>query len=278
MVVLTGKSEKEKEMERNLFKGLLLLLLSSILFFGLVSFGFAEYLISDFQDGFSIAKYKLDLDGGIVEVGPEGMERKNDTVRLMYDIGYLVGGKHVIKAKAGNERDEWSEWSETFIFYLGVPTPQTISLYCVGEEPTRIPRENWKVYYVSSYEPSKSGSLAFDGDENTQWHSSWTTTDPATKHPHEIQIELGKQYTISGFYILPRQDGNWNGTILRYKFYVSPDGTEWIEVASGKLLKVREEQFVEFSPVVAKYISLVALSEVNGGPWATVAELNVLGY
>lgn len=250
--------------------------LAFIMVFTFVAVVMADYLTADPQLAEVVTKYKIKLDDKVL---PAGIEKVGeDRVRLYYNIDHLSNGKYNVVAAAGNDKGEWSSWSKELEFYRGVPTPQTISLYCVGEEPIRISRENWKVYYMSSYEPSKHGSLVFDGDVNTQWHSSWTTTDSDTKHPHEIQIELGRKYTVSGFYILPRQDRSWNGTISEYKFYVSLDGIEWVEVASGKLLKVRTEQFVEFDSIVAKYISLVALSEVNGGPWATVAEINILGY
>lgn len=254
-------------------KSICLALVIMFIFVGVVM---ADYLTADPQPAEMVTKYRIKLNEEII---PANIERVgNDQVRLIYNIDHLDVGKYNAFAMAGNDNGEWSDWSKELVFYRGVPTPQNIDLYCVTEDPKRISRVNWKVYYTSSEEPKLGGELAIDENLHTRWHSNWTTTDPDTKHPHEIQIELGRQYTISGFYVLPRQDKSWNGTISNYKFYVSIDGVEWVEVASGKLLKVKEEQFVEFSPVVAKYISLVALSEVNGGSWTTVADLNILGY
>lgn len=252
-------------------------LITLCLLFAMVCVCPAADLVCDPEDEKVLSKYKLDIDGVIInEIEPEKLI--DGKVRLKYNVDYLTGGKHTAIAKAGNERGEWSEWSEPCVFYLGVPTPRTIRLYCAEEIPERISREDWTVTHVSSFEPNMGGELVFDGDTNTRWHSNWTTTDPDTKHPHELQIDLGRGYTVSGFYILPRLDSSWNGTVSDYKFYVSVDGESWIEVSSGKLLKVRTEQFVAFAPIYAKYISLVALSEVNNGPWTTVGELNVLGY
>jgi len=84
-------------------------------------------------------------------------------------------------------------------------------------------------------------------------------------------------YQISGFFYLPRQDSNWNGTIKNFVFYVSRDGKEWTEVASGGFTRTKDEQFVGFTPVAARYVSLVSLSEVNGGGGATIAGINILG-
>ena len=38
-----------------------------------------------------------------------------------------------------------------------------------------------------------------------------------------------------------------------------------------------DEQTKTFSPVTGRYIRFVALSEVNGNAWASVAEINLLG-
>ena len=96
--------------------------------------------------------------------------------------------------------------------------------------------------------------------------------------PHEIQIDLGANYTLTGFKYLPRQD-RVNGRIANYKFYVSGDGVKWgTAVAAGRLPNTSAEQTVSFSQVPGRYVRLEALSEVNGKPWTSVAELNVLGY
>lgn len=259
---------------KNVFKTLLGIV--SLLLI-LVSFCSAAHLTCDPENTAVIDKYTLVIDDVTIEIlGPEGIKKEDNTIRLMYDVSALSDGEHVAKVKAGNERGDWSDWSNTLAFYLGVP--KTIKLYYVPSVLGKLSRENWKVLRTSSFEPKMGGELAIDGNTDTRWHSNWTTTDPDTKHPHEIQVDLGGARNISGFYILPRQDSSWNGTVANYKFYISIDGLYWTEVASGKLNKVKTEQFVGFKQVTAKYFSLVALSEVNGGPWTTIAEFNILGY
>ena len=143
-----------------------------------------------------------------------------------------------------------------------------------------IPQTNWSLWYVDSEETScvyKPGIYAFDGDPNTIWHTQWCTVTPA--HPHEIQIDLGSTYDINGFRYLPRQDGNLNGTISNYEYYVSSDGVNWgIPVATGNFSPSdATEKEIIFSTVVGRYVKLRALGEVNGNPWTSAAELNVLG-
>jgi hypothetical protein len=139
-------------------------------------------------------------------------------------------------------------------------------------------QSDWIVEYVDSEErigENGSAENAFDGNKNSFWHTKWYRgADPL---PHEIRIDLGGDYLINGFKYLPRQD-MVNGRIADYEFYVSPDGVSWgAAVAAGRFPNTTEEQTVSFPAVPGAYVRLVALKEVNGNPWTSVAELNVIG-
>jgi len=147
-----------------------------------------------------------------------------------------------------------------------------------------IPQDGWSLLWVDSEETEGEDGLAinsFDGDPNTIWHTEWPENPP---HPHEIQIDLGDSYELGGFRYLPRQDeeaGSENGMIDEYEFYVSTSGTDWeqlVTVASGNFVADKTEKTVLFNITQGQYVRLVALSEVNEGPWTTMAELNVLYY
>jgi hypothetical protein len=139
-----------------------------------------------------------------------------------------------------------------------------------------IPQSGWTLHYVDSKETSAEDGAAentFDGDKATIWHTQYTGSTPS--HPHEIQINLGDSYGIQEFKYLPRQSGE-NGRIANYEFYVSTDGSSWgSAVATGTFVNTADEQEVFFDNVIASYVRLVALSEVNGNRWTSVAELNV---
>ena len=144
-----------------------------------------------------------------------------------------------------------------------------------------IDRTNWSVEFVDSEETIGDDGEAensFDGDPDTFWCTQWTPTSPA--HPHEIQIDLGGFYDICGFRYLPRQDvgpGDENGMIDEYEFYVSSDTADWgTAVASGTWTAGKMEKQVLFGCTLGQYVRLIALSEVNGNPWTSMAELNVL--
>ncbi len=141
-----------------------------------------------------------------------------------------------------------------------------------------IPRKDYKLVRASS-ESRTNGKLAacaFDGDPGTWWHSKFA--GGVETPPHELVIDLGRPRTVRGFRCLARQDGSWNGAVAKCAFYVgdSPDGFGQ-PAATATLKKSKEAQEVTFEPVTGRYVRLVALSEVNGGPWASVSELGILG-
>src|SRR4030095_15540544 len=117
---------------------------------------------------------------------------------------------------------------------------------------------------------------AIDSNPATFWHTEWSQqTAPL---PHTLVLDLGGQYQVDGFRYLPRQDSNSNGTIAGYQFYVSPDGTTWgTAVATGTLAANTSEKTVRFTAKPGRYVRLVAVSEINGQPWTSAAELNVFG-
>ena len=70
--------------------------------------------------------------------------------------------------------------------------------------------------------------LAIDGDLGTLWHTKWTP-----KHvPESITLDLGASYKINKLKYFPRQDSP-SGRITKYVIYVSSNGTDFVEAASG---------------------------------------------
>ena len=136
----------------------------------------------------------------------------------------------------------------------------------------------WTLHYADSQEVAREDGAAknaSDGDPSTFWHTAWSSN--VTSYPHEIQVDLGATYTVNGIRYLPRQDGGNNGTIAKYSVYASKDGSNWGNaVAQGTFAKDTTEKEVLFAATSARYLRFVALSEINGKTWASMAELNVL--
>jgi len=146
-----------------------------------------------------------------------------------------------------------------------------------------IGQTGWELLYVDSEELVGEGEgngaaiNSFDGDPDTFWTTQWYEIDLTPTHPHEIQIDLGGFYDICGFRQLPRQGEYPNGMIKDYEFYVSGNSVTWgTAVASGTFAGGKAEKQVTFDCVFGRYVRLVALSEINDGPWTSVVELNVL--
>ena len=143
-----------------------------------------------------------------------------------------------------------------------------------------IPQEQLSIVSVDSEElevEGEDGSAknAIDGSPDTIWHTEWWRTDP--DYPHEIVIDLGSLYEVTGFRYLPRQDQWPNGTVADYSFFVSEDGLSWNQVATGTFTgDARAEKEVLFPQKTGRFVRFVALSEINGNPWTSAAEVSIL--
>lgn len=117
---------------------------------------------------------------------------------------------------------------------------------------------------------------AIDGDPRTHWHTQFQPE--LDKHPHELVIDLGSERSVRGFRYLSRQDGGWNGAIAKCEFFVSNSKDDFGEpVAKATFRKLRSSQEATCKPVNGRYVRLRVLSEVNGGPWASIAEFGIVG-
>jgi lysophospholipase L1-like esterase len=170
-----------------------------------------------------------------------------------------------------------------FVRVIGDPKIDAIEVREVSRQDAALPSTSWKVSSVDSEEwDALNGSSlnAIDGNGSTFWITQITpdgnnSTPPG--YPHDIQIDLGKSYPLSGLQYLPRQDGSTAGWVGQYSFFVSTDGVNWgSAVASGTFAKSALQKQVTFTPVNARYVQLEPQSEVNGNIWASMAELGVL--
>ena len=127
-------------------------------------------------------------------------------------------------------------------------------------------------------EDSANGNVAanaIDGNADTIWHTSYTPApDPM---PHHLTIDLGRAVTLKGITYLPRQDGA-NGRIAECEIYCGTEPNSWsAPTAKVKWPNTDQLQTVDFKqPVKARYLKVVARSEVNRNPYASIAELDVL--
>lgn len=141
-----------------------------------------------------------------------------------------------------------------------------------------IPRSDVRILAVSSESAGngRTGARMLDGDPRTHWHSQFSL-GAVSKHPHHVILDLGRARTITGIRYLARQDAGWNGALAKCDVTVSDSAEAWPEKHhSVEFRKTREAQEARFE-AQGRYLRLRIRSEVNGGPWASIAELGVIG-
>ncbi|HWX22392.1 MAG TPA: discoidin domain-containing protein [Candidatus Binatia bacterium] len=143
-------------------------------------------------------------------------------------------------------------------------------------EPTRMQRLGARIVKCDSAQGGHEAERAIDGDPTTLWHTGWD--EPAPGFPHELQIGFEKPVRLLGFTLLPRQDGNKNGWIKKYEFYVSADGQNWgAPVARGTFSADPQIKRILLDHAVeARFVRLTAVSGYAPGPWASLAEFEVI--
>lgn len=173
-----------------------------------------------------------------------------------------------------HERDRWAKWGTS-----RPQAPQNTAKMNRIKARNLIPADKMKLLSFSSENQSnnRNAIFAIDGRPDTLWHSNWT--EKLAKHPHELVIDLGARYKITGFRYLARQDSGWNGTFAETKFYVSDSPDKFdapAAVATFKKEKKAQAADCEKS-VQGRYLKVRVLSEVNGKHWGTAAEIGVIG-
>ena len=142
-----------------------------------------------------------------------------------------------------------------------------------------IAHANWSLVSVDSQETAAEdghATNAFDDSTSTFWHTQWQDAKP--KPPHEIVIDLGANYSLTGMRYTPRQDDNPNGMVRDYEFYVSSDKVNWgTAVETGSFGTGKAATTVTFPAKAGRFIRFVGLSEASGKAYTCVAELDVAG-
>ena len=146
------------------------------------------------------------------------------------------------------------------------------SLHTSMQFPIYVDRSAWKIVSVSSENSGEEARHAIDGDPTTIWHSRWNHDE--AKHPHTLVVDMASDLVVDQFLYTPRDSEN--GRIKDYELYFSRNGKDWELVKKASFVNSSGTQIVSLGkPVTARYFKFVALSEIYGRPWASVAELNV---
>lgn len=134
-------------------------------------------------------------------------------------------------------------------------------------------KEGWKVTAASG---ANSGSV-IDENLHTVFRSASKEKD-LDFTPSSVDVDLTREYEIKAFSYLPRQDGQFDGIVDQYAYYVSSNGVDWTNVASGEFSNVKsnpiEQTVVLAKPVKARYFRFVGKHVVQGN-YMAIAEFGV---
>ena len=153
----------------------------------------------------------------------------------------------------------------------------TTGAWTAVDDNSYVPQDNWSVVSVSSEETTQTNNPAtnaFDDDLNTIWHSQYSSGDDT--NPHELVVDLGADYDVSGLMYIPRQDESKNGIVEDFQLYLSEDTTNWgPPVAAGEFSYWTE---LYFPQATARYLKFVTHSafENTSQRFAAVAELRLM--
>lgn len=142
-------------------------------------------------------------------------------------------------------------------------------------------RSKWKIVEFSSEEASGEGSdnghaiHAFDGMNNTFWHTQWKGGEP--QPPHHIVVDMGEEVKMLGFQYVSRDHGE--GWPQEITMETSLDGEKWETAGTYSDLPAGAlEEFRSYFPGFkqARYFRLT-ITAVYHGKWSThIAEINAI--
>lgn len=236
---------------------------------------------------------KANESGGDVQVSENGnrITIGNGYIKRVFENNNGKWKTVSIDNKRIDEQFKPAEGSEDFVINL-VNGQKTEEQKPVVTPPTQaLDRTTWQATLKNKDEVEFSHpEYLFDGDKNT-----YVDEYQKAGFPISLEIDLGSKQEVSSFSFLKRpgfsdQAYGFNGTLGKYKVYISDDQTNWNEVANGEFAKedynlhqegnlynVGDVVYANFNATYkTQYVKLEALSDALGSTEEfTGAEFNL---
>ncbi len=119
---------------------------------------------------------------------------------------------------------------------------------------------------------------AFDGTEETMWHSYWRDdAKQPTNFPYVIDVDMTMLYAVNGISYLPRTNLG-NGVIKGYKIEAARFPGKYEVVAEGELepFEKAEARAITFPTTWARYLRITVTSAQKGENYGSAAEFDIL--
>lgn len=183
--------------------------------------------------------------------------------------------------KPFSEQERFAEGTEVMVREAahGTQLPGPEKSYTIGKSSSTDERryiylQNVKLADYSSAEDSKSGAAAhcIDGNIDTIWHTLWSGTDNQRYVTFELTDDA---HYINAVEYMPSQGASSNGRILKCEVYTSMTGADddWNLAGTATWANNASKKEINFTPVYAKYVKIVAVQGVNNYAAASMFEL-----
>ena len=119
---------------------------------------------------------------------------------------------------------------------------------------------------------------AFDGTEETMWHTYWAEdAKRPLEYPHTIDVDMNGLYALNAVSYLPRANLG-NGVVKDYEVWTARFPGQYTKVAEGTFepFTKAEARNIAFDTTWARYVRLVFKSAQRGERYASAAEIDFL--
>ncbi len=149
--------------------------------------------------------------------------------------------------------------------------PTDVSDNLANSSSKVLPRDGWKIS-ASSERPDHPAAAAIDGKAGTYWSAGKAA-------PASLTVDLGALHDLAAVTVLPRQDGQADSMVDRYRIEWSADGMTWSAPVEGEFSNLRanpvEQRVTLPAGTRARHIRFTAL-RVLEGKGVSVAEFGVV--